>query len=188
MLGLSWGWVVARGIACILLGVLALAWPGVTWMTLVALFAVFALAEGLANIVSAVRGGAAGRPRWWVLLLEGLLSVAAAIVAVMWPRATTLAFVWLLGVWGIVTGVLEIVAAVRLRAIIGREWALGMAGALSIAFGVVLLFRPAAGTLALIWWFGSYALVFGALLVGVGFRLRRFAHHAEPEELRATGT
>jgi uncharacterized membrane protein HdeD (DUF308 family) len=122
------------------------------------------------------------------LLLEGVLSIVAAIVALRWPAAMTLAFVWLLGVWGIVTGVLEIVAAVRLRAIIGREWALGMAGALSIGFGVVLLFRPAAGTLALIWWFGSYALVFGALLVGTGFRLRRFAHHAEPEELRATGT
>jgi uncharacterized membrane protein HdeD (DUF308 family) len=184
MLGLSWGWLVVRGIVCIVLGVLALAWPGVTWATLVALFALFAFAEGLANIISAV-GGAAGRPRWWALLLEGALSIAAAIVALKWPAAMTLAFVWVLGVWGMVSGVLGIVAAIRLRALIQREWALGMAGALSIGFGVVLLFRPAAGTLALIWWFGSYALVFGALLVAAGLRLRRFTHRGEPEELQA---
>jgi uncharacterized membrane protein HdeD (DUF308 family) len=171
--GLSWGWIVARGVAAMVLGFLVLAWPRATWLTLVMLFAVFAFAEGVANIISAIRGGKLGEPRWGTLLLEGLLSVAVAILAVVWPARMTIAFVWMLGIWGIVNGALRIGTAVRLRKIIQHEWALGLSGALSIAFGAVLLFQPVVGTLALIWWLGSYAIIFGALIIGVGFRVRR---------------
>jgi uncharacterized membrane protein HdeD (DUF308 family) len=174
-----WGWVVFRGVVAVLFGLLALARPGITWLSLILLFGVYAFVEGVANVISAARGGRAGEPRWGMLLVEGLLSIAVAALALMWPATTALAFVWVIGAWAIVTGVLEIVAAIRLRKMIEHEWAMGLAGALSIAFGFLALFRPMAGALALVWWLGAYAIVFGILLVVVGFHLRRVLHRGE---------
>jgi uncharacterized membrane protein HdeD (DUF308 family) len=71
-----------------------------------------------------------------------------------------------------VTGILEIIAAIRLRKIITNEWLLILAGIASVAFGVILLLRPAAGALALIWWFGAWALIFGILMIVLAFRMR----------------
>ena len=175
----NWGWVVARGVAGIIFGVLALAWPGVTLLVLLMVFAAFAFVEGIENVVSAVKGGRAREARWGMLLVEGLLSIAVAVLAVLWPARMALALVWVMGVWAIVTGALRIGAAIRLRAVIAREWLLALAGVLSIAFGLVLLFRPLAGAVALVWWFGAYAIVFGVMMIAVGLRLRHADHLIE---------
>src|SRR5262245_57460548 len=94
-----WAWVVLRGVAGIVLGLFAFARPAITGLTLVLLFAAYAFVDGVANVISAARGGRAGEPRWGMLLLEGLLSIAVAVVAVLWPATTALAFLWVIGFW-----------------------------------------------------------------------------------------
>lgn len=176
-----WGWVVFRGLAAIAFGCLAFAQPATMGVSLVLLFGVYAFVAGIATFVAAARGGRAGAPRWGMLLFEGLLSIGVGIVAVLWPATTALAFVWVLGVWAIVSGVLEIATAVKLRAVIDNEWALGLAGVLSMVLGTLLVLRPLIGGLAVVWWLGSYALIFGVLMIVLGFRLRTFAHAVGPD-------
>ncbi|HEX3903265.1 MAG TPA: HdeD family acid-resistance protein [Polyangia bacterium] len=188
-LGLAsrWGWVVARGVVAILFGLLAFSQPGTIGLTLVLMFAAYSFISGIAAVVSAARGGRAHDPRWGTLLLEGLLYIAAGIVAVVWPASTGLAFLWVIAFWAILSGALEIASAVRLRRVMEHEWALGLAGALSIAFGALMFVRPVVGGLAVVFWLGAYAIVFGVLQIVVGFRLRSFAHAHRGGDLRSEG-
>jgi uncharacterized membrane protein HdeD (DUF308 family) len=173
----NWGWVVARGVAAILFGFFALAQPGITLMSLLTVFAVFLFFEGIANVMSAVRGGRAGETHWGTLLIEGLLSIGIAVLAVLSPARMALALVFVMGVWAVLGGALRIGAAIRLRKVIEHEWVLGLSGLFAIAFGIFLLFRPVVGTLALVWWLGAFAIVEGIMLTVVGIRLRHVAHH-----------
>jgi uncharacterized membrane protein HdeD (DUF308 family) len=186
-LGSRWGWVVFRGVVAVLFGLLAFSRPGTIGLTLVLMFAAYSFVSGIAAVVCAVRGGRAGAPRWGTLLLEGLLYIAAGIVAVLWPASTGLAFIWVIAFWAIVSGALEIASAIRLRRVIEHEWALGLAGALSIAFGALMLFRPVVGGLAVVFWLGAYAIIFGVLQMVVGFRLRSFARAHRGGDLPAQG-
>src|SRR6476619_1576835 len=132
-----WGWVVLRGVVAILFGLAAFSRPGVMTLSLVLLFGAYAFVGGIAAIVAAVRRGREGQS-WGMLLLDGLLGIAAAICAVMWPAATALGFVFVIGTWAILSGVMQIAAAIRLRKLIDHEWLLGLAGAFSVAFGLVM--------------------------------------------------
>ena len=168
-------------------GLVAFAEPATVGFALVLTFAVYSFVSGIAALVSAARGARAREPRWGTMLLEGLLYIVAGAVAVLWPGTAALAFVLVIGFWAIFSGALQISSAIRLRKAIGHEWALGLAGAVSILFGLLMLFRPVAGGVAVVWWLGAYAVVFGALMIVVGLRLRRFAHSFEagghlPEE------
>jgi len=176
----NWGWVVARGVAGIIFGVLALAWPGATFMTLLMFFAVFVFFEGVANVLSAVSGGRSEEPMWGTLLIEGLLSIALAVLAVLAPARMAVAVVWTIGLWAMITGALRIGAAVRLRRMIEHEWLLALSGLAAIAFGGLLLFRPMLGAIAMLWWLGAYEIVFGITMLAVGFRLRSELQHHEP--------
>ena len=169
----NWGMVALRGIAAILFGVLALLLPGITLLALVLLFGSYAIVDGVLNIVAALRGRA-GQRAWWVLLLEGLVSVAAGVVTFAIPGLTALMLVYVIGAWAIITGVLEIVAAIRLRKEITNEWWLILSGALSVVFGVLVMIAPGAGALAMVLWIGAYSIVFGALLLGLALRLRNW--------------
>jgi uncharacterized membrane protein HdeD (DUF308 family)/sporulation protein YlmC with PRC-barrel domain len=159
-------------VAAILFGILAFAWPGITLFVLVLFFGAYMLVDGLFAIVAAVR--AAGREaRWWLLLIEGVLGVLAGLVAAFWPGLTALALLYFIAAWAIVTGILEIAAAVRLRREIAGEWALGLSGLLSLLFGVLLVVIPApAGILSLLWLIGVYAIAFGVVLLVLAFRVR----------------
>jgi uncharacterized membrane protein HdeD (DUF308 family) len=171
LLAKNWWALVLRGVAGIVFGILAFVMPVVTLAALLLLFGAYALVDGIFNIVAAATGGRGARP-WWALLLAGLAGIGAGLVTFVMPGLTALALAYLIGIWAIVTGVLEIVAAVRLRKEIRNEWLLGLSGALAVAFGALLLFAPGAGALAMVLWIGAYALVYGALLVFLGFRLR----------------
>jgi uncharacterized membrane protein HdeD (DUF308 family) len=170
-----WGWIVLRGVVAILFGLLTFMHPGAMSLSLVMLFAAYAFVGGLATVISAAQRGRAGAS-WGMLMLDGVLGIAVAVVAVLWPAATALAFVWVLAAWAIMTGALEIGSAVRLRKVIDHEWALGLAGALTVALGVLMLYRPLSGGLAVVWLLGAYALGFGLLMVVLGFRLRSLSH------------
>jgi len=170
-----WGWVVFRGVIGILFGIIAFARPGALGFSMLLVFGVYAFISGIATVIAAARSSRAGE-RWGALLFEGLLGIAIGVMAVLWPVSTAFAFVWLIAVWAIGSGVLEIISAVRLRKVISHEWALGIGGVLSIALGLLMLYRPVAGGLVVVWWLGAYALMFGIMMLIVGFRLRRLAH------------
>jgi uncharacterized membrane protein HdeD (DUF308 family) len=173
-----WGWVVARGVVAILFGLLALARPAAVSLSLVMLFGAYAVIGGIAAVVGAAQRERAGYS-WGMLLLDGLLGIAIGILALLSPATMAFAFVWVVGIWAVVTGGLEIASAIRLRKMISNEWALGLAGLVSVALGAVMLYKPLAGGLAIVWWLGAYALVFGVFMLVLGFRLRTFQHGLE---------
>lgn len=174
-LGSRWGWVVARGVVAILFGLLAFARPAAMSLTLVMLFAAYAFAGGVTAIIAAARRGRAGSS-WSMLLLDGVLGIAVAVAAILWPASMAVAFIWVIGVWAVVSGLLEIGTAINLRKVIDHEWALGLAGAATVIIGLVMLAKPFIGGLAIVWWLGAYALAFGVLMVVLGFRLRTYQH------------
>jgi uncharacterized membrane protein HdeD (DUF308 family) len=181
-----WGWVVLRGVLAILFGLAAFMRPAVITVSLVLLFGAYAFVGGIAAIVAAVRRARDGES-WGMLLLDGALGIIVAICAVVWPVAATLGFIWVIGAWALVTGALQIAAAIRLRKVIEHEWVLGLAGACSVAFGILTFFRPVASGLALVWWLGAYAIAFGVLMIVLGLRLRHFIHPHERRHLPPAG-
>lgn len=172
VLARNWGAIAVRGVAAIIFGILAFVVPGLTLAALVLLFGAYAIVDGVFNIIAAVRRRPGART-WWVLSVEGIIGIAAGVVAFAWPGLTALTLVYVIAAWAIVTGVLEIIEAVRLRQEITGEWWLVLSGIVSILFGGFLVAAPGAGALALVWWIGAYAVVFGVLLLALAFRLRR---------------
>lgn len=178
----SW-WVLAlRGVAAILFGVLALAWPDLTLLTLIYLFAAYALVAGCASVAGALRHRQT-EDEWWVPMLLGLVSIGAGIVAVRNPALTTLVLVLLIGANALVAGVLDLVAATRLRRAVPDEWLLVLSGLASIVFGAVVFGLPGAGALALVWLVSLYAIAAGALWLTLSLRMR--ARSAGTADMRA---
>lgn len=168
-----WWVLVVRGVAAMLFGALTLISPGTSLFALVTLWGVYALLDGGFNVALAVSSGRAGASWGW-LLFEGLVSITAGVLTFMWPGITGLVLLSVIAAWAILTGIAEIFAAVTLRKVIAHEWLLGIAGILSVVFGVLMLARPAAGALAVAWMIGTYAIAFGVLLVGLGVRVHRW--------------
>jgi uncharacterized membrane protein HdeD (DUF308 family) len=142
-------------------------------ITLVWLFGAFALVNGLLSLILAAKAPK-GYPRIGSLILGGLLGILAGLLTFVMPGITALGLLMLIAAWAIVTGIMEVVAAIRLRKIIANEWLLILAGIASVAFGVILFLQPAAGALALIWLIGAWALIFGILLIVLAFRMRNW--------------
>ena len=172
-----WWMIMLRGILAILFGIMVFAWPGITLLSLVFLFGFYALADGVANVVTAI-GGRREQEHWWVLLLLGLAGVALGILTFLNPGITALALLFYIAVWAIVTGVLQIVAAIRLRKEIQGEFWLALAGAASVGLGLLLIARPGEGALAVLWIIGFYAILFGVVLLILAFKARRFVRDA----------
>ena len=170
---LNWWLLALRGLVAVVFGVLAFIWPGATLITLVWLFGAFALVNGILSLILAAKTPK-GYPKVGSLIFGGLLGILAGLLTFVMPGITALGLLILIAAWAIVTGAMELVAAVRLRKIIANEWLLVLAGIASIAFGILLLFQPAVGALALIWWIGAWALVFGILLMILAFRMRNW--------------
>jgi uncharacterized membrane protein HdeD (DUF308 family) len=175
----SWWALVLRGLASIAFGVLAFVWPHLTLTVLVFLFGAYALVDGVFAIAAGVKSHAENK-RWWVLLVEGVLSIIAGVMAFVIPGITALVLLMLIAAWAMVTGVFEVVAAIQLRKYIVGEWLLALAGVASILFGIALLWNPNAGALAVVWIIGAYAIVFGVLLAALGFRLKGLVSRAQP--------
>jgi uncharacterized membrane protein HdeD (DUF308 family) len=171
----NWGWVALRGAVAILFGVLALAWPASAFAAIVLLFGAYAFVDGVFDLVALFRGQ--GKDRFWLLVLEALVGIGIGILTIARPAATALVLLYYVGL----TGIFELAAAIRLRKEITGEFWLGLAGVLSILFGVVLFAAPGPAALALTIWIGAYALIFGVMLLFLAFRLRRHAEgHPTP--------
>jgi uncharacterized membrane protein HdeD (DUF308 family) len=167
----NWGWIVVRGVAGIVFGLLAFVWPAVTLAVLVLLWGAYAFTDGVLALIAAFRVRDRGKP-FWALLIDGMLGIFAGLLTFFWPGMTALALLAFIAAWATVMGIFQIVAAIRLRKAIEGEWLLALSGLLSVFFGALMLWNPGAGALAVVWMIASYAIVFGVLLIALGFRLK----------------
>jgi len=165
-ISVNWGALALRGLAGILIGVVAFLWPGVGVAVLVALVGAYLLVTGALGLLAGVMG------RSWMLVLQGVLGLAAGVLAFVLPGVTALALVYLVAAWAILTGFTELGAAFLLRRVLRNEWLLILGGIISIVFGVLLILNPLAAVLTITWIFGAYALISGVLLVALALRLR----------------
>ena len=170
----NWWLLLLRGIAAIIFGLLAFAWPGLTLLTLILFYGAFALVDGVLAIIAAITGGAPGS-RWW-LAVVGLLGIAAGLVTFMMPGLTAIVLLLFIAGWAIATGVFQIIGAIKLRKEIDNEWLLILGGIISVLFGACMMLAPGAGALALVWVIGAYSVVTGVIFVVLAFRLRKHAH------------
>lgn len=173
-----WWMILLRGAIAVLFGVVLFAWPGVSLASLVILFGIFVFIDGIGNVVMAF-GGRQEEDHWWVLLLAGLAGIAVGILTFLNPDITALVLLFYIAIWAIVTGVLQIVAAIRLRKVIQGEFWMVLGGLASIAFGVFVIARPGQGALAILWLIGAYAIVIGVVLILFAFRARGFVKRVE---------
>lgn len=168
-----WWMTLVRGVLWILFGLFIFAAPGLSLVTLTLTFGFFLMADGIGCIVNAV-AGRDEQEHWWVLLLGGIAGVLVGILTFVSPQTVALVLLFYVAIWALATGFLQVVAAIRLRKEIEGEFWLGLSGALSIAFGILLITRPAAGALTVLWVIAAYAIVFGGVLIGLAFRVRGF--------------
>jgi uncharacterized membrane protein HdeD (DUF308 family) len=164
-----WWVLLLRGIVSIVLGVMAFVWPGLTLASLVLLYGLMCLVDG----VVAIAGGLGAK--FWQSVLIGAVSIAAGIVTFVYPGLTAMVLLYLIAFWAIFRGIFDIAAAIEFRKVIEGELLLGLAGLASIIFGILILFNPGAGALSVVWIFGTYALLFGIMLVILSFKLKGLA-------------
>jgi uncharacterized membrane protein HdeD (DUF308 family) len=179
----DWRDVAVRGLAAVAFGLLTLLWPGLTLTALVLLFGAYVLVTGAVILYAALRGDPALRAERGWFILEGAVSIAAGIFTFAWPGITALALLYLIAAWAAATGVLELAMAIRLRRTLPKEWLLVGAGVLSLLFAALLVISPGAGALAITWMIGWYALIAGAVLLSLAYRL----HKLETEPQRGSG-
>lgn len=169
MLTRNWWLVVARGLLVLLFGLAAIVWPKMTLTALVLLFGVFAVAHGVLALLALfdpIRYG-----HRWVLALEGVMSISVGLIALIWPTITTLALLYVIAAWAILTGFFVLVAAIELRTFFGDLWLLGLSGGASLVFGITIAIWPSAGALAVLGIIAAYAIVYGVLLLVLGLHL-----------------
>lgn len=174
LLSSNWDMFLVRGILAILFGIATLLMPGITLVVLVVLFGAYALVDGIILTVNAFKNRKTDKD-WWLMLLTGLLSIAAGVVTFVWPGITTVSLYYVIAVWAIATGISEVIYAIRFRKKIEGERLLVLNGILSVAFGILLISQPIAGALAVLWMIGVYAIAYGVMLVVLAFRLRNLA-------------
>lgn len=171
----NWWAVGLRGIVAVAFGLLCLVFPPAAILALVLFFSAYMLVDGVFALASGIKAARNGQ-RWGLLILEGFVDLAAGIIAFLWTDITALAFVILIAVWAVISGVLMIGAALTLKLDHGRWW-LALGGVASVIFGILLLVAPVVGAVVLIWWIGAYAIVFGIMLLVLAFQL-----HGKKEE------
>jgi uncharacterized membrane protein HdeD (DUF308 family) len=167
----SWWLLALRGVAGILFGIAAFVWPGATLAALVLLFGAYVFVDG----IFAVGAGIGMRRQlslWWLVVLEGIAGIILGLLTLRSPDTTALVLLTLIAAWSILTGVFEIVTAVRVRDLIENEWLLILSGVVSIIFGILLIVFPGAGALSIVWLLGAYALLFGVLTLMLALRVR----------------
>jgi uncharacterized membrane protein HdeD (DUF308 family) len=167
-LAANWWALALRGLVAVLFGLVTFFIPGMTLAILVLLFGAYALVDGIFNVVAFFRVAS----HHWAWLVEGVIGIIAGLVTFAWPAITAIVLLYVIAFWAIFTGIFEIIAGIRLRKVITNEWLLIVMGAVSLLFGLFILFAPAAGALAIVLWIGAYALVFGIFLLALAFRLR----------------
>lgn len=175
VLARNWWALLIRGIAAVIFGILAFLWPGATIVAIGILFGAYALVDGVFAIISAVRA-AETHQTWWPFVIEGIIGIVIAAITFYDIRITLLALYFTIAAWAFLTGIFELIAAVQLRKTVSNEVWLIIGGIASILFGVLMIWFPLAGVLAIIWLIAAYAIVFGIIMIALSLRLRAHAH------------
>jgi uncharacterized membrane protein HdeD (DUF308 family) len=172
LLGRNWWLLVIRGMIAIAFGILAFVRPQLGIGLLVTLLAAYLVADGISMLAAYVRGDPEARRAGWSVAVMGALGIVAGIAAIVWPNVTALSLLAIVAFWVILMGILQVVAAIRLRREIEGELLLAIGGLVSIALGVYLVVNPSDGLVSLMWLLGFWAILFGVLTVLLGLRLR----------------
>jgi uncharacterized membrane protein HdeD (DUF308 family) len=173
----NWWMLALRGVLAIIFGLIALFFPGIVLFAFIIVFGVYAIIDGIFAVFVAIRERESLH-RWGWVLVEGVLSIIAGILAFAFPRETALVLLFIIAAWAVLTGIMEIAAAFSLRDFVAQEWALALAGLVSVIFGILLFARPGAGILALLWLVGIYSIIFGVLFIIRALQLRSWASSA----------
>ena len=174
MLKSTSSYLILLGVLAIIVGIIALAWPGVTVLALVILFAVYAFIDAGLQTMRAFSSRTAG-PVFGHLLL-GLVDLAAGVIALVWPGPTALVLVLVIGIWAVAGGLVELFAAFGRGETAGTRALFILGGLVSIAFGVVLFARPGVGAVTLALLFGLFSIIYGVSQIVTGVELRRTGH------------
>jgi len=166
----DWWMFLVRGLAAIIFGALALIWPSQAWLALVVLFGVFAVIDGIVNVIAGLNFQRYF-DRWWAILVEGVVGILVGVFTFIWPNIVSNVLFYFVAAWAVMTGILEIVAAIRIQPFILGEWSMILGGILSILFGILLFVYPAAGLVGLVWAIGLYAILYGVLQIVFSSRL-----------------
>ncbi|WP_083238039.1 HdeD family acid-resistance protein [Methyloceanibacter marginalis] len=170
----SWWAVGLRGLLGVAFGLICLLVPSAAILALILLFSAYMLVDGVLAIASGIKAARNGE-RWGLLILEGVVDLAAGVIAFVWPAITTVAFVILIAVWAVISGALMLTAALTLKIDHGRWWL--ALGGIARSSASVLLIAPVVGAVVLTWWLGAYAILFGVMLLVLAFQL-----HGKKEE------
>lgn len=173
-----WWSLTLRGLLAIFFGIVAFFFAGQTLLAMVLVFGVFAVLFGLTAIFIAVRAGETHQ-RWGWLAGSGAISIVAGSISFVWPGFTALTVVYLVGIWAILTGVAEMAFAFQWPDTLAHAWLIGISGAVSVVFGVLLALWPRVGALTLTWLVGVYAIIYGGLLLYYAYRLQELRHAAQ---------
>ncbi len=173
-----WYWPVLRGVLAIILGIVAIAWPGITAVAVIWVIGIFAVVDGIVEIVEGIRRRGAGNGTA-LLVTMGVLSLAVGVVLLVWPGKTAIVLTWIIGFWAVIYGLFQTVASIELRRVPGSGWGWGvLAGLLGIVFGLLVLFNVNAGLVSIVWLLGIFAIVWGVLLIAFGFQIRSLGKRA----------
>jgi uncharacterized membrane protein HdeD (DUF308 family) len=178
---------VVLGVLSLAFGVIAIAWPTVTLLAIALTFGVYAILTGAMLIAAGVRGWVPNRAS---SVLLGILNAIAGVVAIAWPAATVVVLAVVVGVWAVITGLLELVIANRLRRIVRERGMVGWAvfrALIALAVGVLIIARPVAGAFGIALLVGVYALIYAVDLFALAWELHRVRSGREPLDLRAAG-
>jgi len=176
LLSKAWQTLLLRGIFALLFGIMAFAWPGLTLVSLMYLFAFYAIADGASTLAGALQHRKTEK-NWGILFFMGLVSLLAGIITLFVPGLTAVYLLIFIGVRAIIDGVLTIVAAIRLRKEITNEGWLAFSGVISIVFGIWVIARPGAGALAFVTLIAIFAVVLGIILIALALKARGWSRH-----------
>ena len=179
----NWRWFMVRGVLALLLGIGAIVFPLSAVFAFTMVFAAYCFIDGIASLVAGMRGAREPGHRWGALVFSGIVGILIGVLFLLAPLVATVTYsivvLVMLATWAIVTGVLEIVAAVRLRKEIEGEWLLGASGAISVLLGlgivVLAVPNPVASILSAAWLIALFAFGTGLVLVTQALRLRKRA-------------
>lgn len=182
----NWWVMFLRGIFAVLMGVLAVMWPGITLVSLLFVYGVFVIADGLTAIWIGVMARHE-RGFWWEMVVGGVIAILAGLVVALWPGMTAIIFVTIIGVFAIARGFVEIFAAIQLRKVIEDEWMLILSGVVSLLFGGMLIARPGEGAIAMVLLIGAFMIAVGIMTIGLALRLRHLSKRLHEHEPMAAG-
>lgn len=170
----NWWVVFLRGLFAVIMGILAIMMPGITLVSLLMVYGVFTIADGITAIWIGV-AARHGQRIWWEMVATGALAILAGLTVSLWPGITAMIFVVMIGVFAMFRGVFEIIAAIQLRKVIDDEWMLVLSGVVSLLFGGMLVARPGEGAIAMVLLIGAFMVAIGAMTIGLAMRLRHLS-------------